>query len=135
MKKNLSGETLVGIMIVVSLIALVVIGMLKVLEFDESVNLDVKSGYTLTTLEQNTNSIIQKIDTSSLSEWDLFYIKKDELWYTISTDDTYQYINQFGDQIDPSTTKDPIFRRICAIQKDSDEGQMIQCEVKQMIKK
>jgi hypothetical protein len=69
------------------------VSLYKVLEYDK--DLDYK--YTLqnykTTLENNTQTLIRKIDTNILTEAQVFYILQTPTNISIENDEKYKFIN------------------------------------------
>lgn len=130
-------ETIASVIIVIAIIAIILIAFIKIIEYDNELNFQYDKINYLTLLENNTNKIVQKIDTSLLWEWNIFYLYKTGSEIKIFTwieNQEYKYINYLWEYVNSGSYKWPIYTRQCIIQKDTQEGQMIKCGIKELIK-
>ncbi len=139
MKKNISWESLVTIIISVSILGIIFVSLYKILEYNSNIDRNFQAFNYVNVLEQNTSNIISKIDTSFLSEWEIFYLYQTGANIEIKTwesNDMYRYINHKGEWIENTLqSQSQIYSRFCFIERDTAEWQSIKCSVKELIKK
>lgn len=131
-------ETIASVIIVIAIIAIILIAFIKIIEYDNELNFQYDKINYLTLLENNTNKIVQKIDTSLLWEWNIFYLYKTGSEIKIFTgieNQEYKYINYLGEYVNSGSYKWAIYTRQCWVKKDSLEGQIIECSLREMIRK
>lgn len=138
MKKNISWETMISIIFAVIIILIIMFSIIKIVEYDNWLNYEYDKINYISILEKNTSNLIQKIDTSNLVEWDLFFLYK--TWNEIqvfswSENEDYKYINYLWEYTNTWSYNWVIYTRQCLVEKDSSEWQMIKCNIKEMIKK
>lgn len=138
MKHNYKWETLVSLIITVIIISVIIIAMIRIITKDNELNFEYDKINYISLLENNTNKLIKKLDTSSFQENDIFYIYQS--WSTIkafsgTNSEDYKYINYLGEYIQTGSYQGIIYTRQCIIEKASIEWQMIKCWIKELIRK
>lgn len=137
MKKSKSWETLTWVLIIAVIIIIVMFSISKIVEYDSNLDFEYNKINYLNLLKSNTSKIVSKIDLSDFWENDEVYLYKtwskiNAFSWTINSD--FKYINYMWEWVN-SNYDWVIYSRICLVSKDSDEGQMIKCSLKEMIKK
>lgn len=138
MIKNIKWETIVSVLIIVVIISVVLISMIKIIEYDNELNFQYDKINYISLLEKNTNSLIEKVDTSELFEWDLFFLYKTEDEIKVISwveNQDYKYINYLWEYIHSWSYRWTIYTRQCLVEKDSEEWQMIKCSIRELIRK
>lgn len=139
MQKNIRWETIIWLVIIITLISIALLSLFKILEYDKKLDLDYKKINYISILETNTYNIIKKINTTNLKENDIFFLEKS--WNEInlltwSLNENYKYIsNEWENVLDLKNFKWPIYSRFCIVEKDSESWQNIKCSIREMIKK
>lgn len=135
MKKNNSWESLVSIVIAVSIMMVLFVSLYKILEYDK--NLDYN--YTLqnykTTLENNTQTLLRKIDTTSLIESQVFYILQTPTNISIESDEKYKFTNHLWEWNENINSQRYLFTRVCVVKKSNAVWQNIQCSITPLVRK
>lgn len=135
MKKTHFWESLVSIVIAVAIMMVLFVSLYKVLEYDK--DLDYK--YTLqnykTTLENNTQTLIRKIDTNTLTEAQVFYILQTPTNISIENDEKYKFINHLWEWNENSNSQRYLFSRVCVVKKSNSVWQNIQCTITPLVRK
>lgn len=138
MKKNTHWETILSVIIIIIIISIILVWMVKIIEYDNTLTLEYEKLNYTSLLENNTSKIVQKLDTQDFKEWDVFFLYKTgstiQAFSGVENED-YKYINYLGEYVHSGSYKWLIYSRQCIIQKDTQEWQMIKCWVKELIKK
>ena len=91
-------ESLVWIVIGISLLGIVLLGIWQLLSYSRIIMEDNTEISHIQTLSQNTQNIINNIDINTIAEWDYFYIHKNNTTqffdiFTGAINKGYQYID------------------------------------------
>lgn len=140
------GDTLISIIIWVVLLGIVWLGIMNLLTTNYEIEDNYNRNNTLFILKNNATNIIRKIDTSSVSEWDVFFLYKNSQWkaYQILTgtgNEAFKYINsKWETVINTWTYIDGIIytRSFYSEKKDTGlgpQGQVIRAGIKELIRK
>ena len=136
-------ESFIWIMIGVFLISIVILGISNLLNYSGGVIRDYEDNIKITLLRNNTQNIVSRIDTSDIQENEVFYIQNDTSnnTYTSGTWSSYEpfrFINEFGENIDPSTYDGPIYSRQLWIEREDlsiwEQNQVIRVSLRRLIK-
>ena len=98
------GETLVSIVVGVSILALVIFAITNILTNSILIEDDYMKSNTIHLLDTNAANIASRLDTSFLNEGETFYVEKNPadrifIIHTGSTNSGYQYIDASGEHI------------------------------------
>ncbi len=140
------GDTLISIVIWVVLLGIVWLGIMNLLTTNYEIEDNYNRNNTLFILKNNATNIIRKIDTSSVPEWDVFFLYKNSQWkaYQILTgtgNEAFKYINsKWETVINTWTYIDGIIytRSFYSEKKDTGlgpQGQVIRAGIKELIRK
>lgn len=144
MYKNKHAESFVWIMIGVFLLSIVILGMSNLLNYSGGIIQDYEDNTKITILRNNTNNIVSQIDTSSIAENEIFYIKNNQVTNTYialtwSLNEPNRYINEFNQNIDPNTEEGPIYSRQLLLEREDvstwEQNQVIRVSIRRLIKK
>lgn len=138
MEKNLKWETIVSVIIVVVIISIIIISISKIIEYDNNLNYEYDKINYISMLEKNSNTLVNKVDTSNFLEKEIFYLFKS--WseikaYSWTQNMDYKYINYLWEYVNSWSYNWAIYTRQCLVEKDSEEWQMIKCSIKELIRK
>lgn len=106
MKKQKKAESLIAIIIAILILSFILIGVMSMLSFENTISLNFETEIKKYILELNSNSIIKKLDLSTIQENEEFYIYKNETTKTYevltwATNESYKYINYLWEKVDP----------------------------------
>lgn len=138
MKKNIIWETFVSIIIAVTIIMILFISLYKILDYNQEIDDNYSWMNYVNLLENNTNGIVEKIDTSMIQEKEIFYIYKNNDTFEILTwsiNEKYRYINNLGEYVEDIQTAKKIYSRFCLVERDTIEWQSIKCSIKELVRK
>ncbi|MDD3646458.1 MAG: hypothetical protein PHH06_03545 [Candidatus Gracilibacteria bacterium] len=116
MKKQKKAESLIAIIIAILILSFILIGVMSMLSFENTISLNFETEIKKYILELNSNSIIKKLDLSTIQENEEFYIYKNETTKTYevltgATNESYKYINYLGEKVDPEQNIGKTFTR------------------------
>lgn len=138
MKISKSWETIVSVIILVVIISVVITSIIWIIEYDSNQSYQYDKINYVSVLEKNTNTLIKKINTSTLTENDIFYLYKtgSQIYtFTWTANQDYKYINYLWEYVNTWSYNWAIYARQCLLQKDAIEWQVIKCSIKELIKK
>ncbi|MDD2891419.1 MAG: hypothetical protein PHQ95_00450 [Candidatus Gracilibacteria bacterium] len=140
-----NGETLVSIIVGIVILVIAIGGAVMILMQGSAIEEDYDKNNTLSVLQYNAENIVRKIDTSNLSEKDVFFVYKDPLSqsfqiFTGSANEGYKYIDKNGDLVtNTGSYIGTIYTRVFSVEKgDSSFGeprQVIKGAIKELIRK
>lgn len=139
------GETLISVLVGVFILAITIGAIVMILSTNYELEDTYERNNTLFLLQNNATNIIRKLDTSLLTEKELFSVYKDTenkqfTLFTGSSVDTYKYIDAEGNHItNTGSFAGIIYARYFLIdKKDSSfgaENQVIKAAVRELIRK
>ena len=138
------GETLVGIIVWVTIIAIVIGSIAKILSIQYVIEDDYVRNQTLTALQNNATNIVKKLDTSSVAENEIFAMYKDSvnrkyIVMTGSNVEIYKYIDRQGSWVsNTGSFDDTIYTQLLTIDKNDSSllhKQIIKGEIRELIRK
>ncbi|MDD2745362.1 MAG: hypothetical protein PHU93_02385 [Candidatus Gracilibacteria bacterium] len=141
---NHRGETLVGIIVGVTIIAIVIGSIAKILSIQYVIEDDYVRNQTLTALQNNATNIVKKLDTSSISENEVFAMYKDSvnrkyLVMTGSNVEIYKYVDRQGTWVsNTGSFNDTIYTQLLTVDKNDSSllrKQIIKGEIRELIRK
>lgn len=139
MKKTNKAETLISILIWISIIRAISFWAITMLQYDKEKSLEYDKINDIFLLETNANNIIKKVKTSDFKEKEVFYLYKTGsqiLAYTWLTNDYLKYIdNKWNVVINTWTYKWNIYTRLFIVDKDTATTQLIKWWIKELLKK
>lgn len=146
MRKNNFWESLVWIIIWVTILSVSILWILNLLLFSNNLTAIFNNTTRITILKDNAVNVVKKLDTSSILENEAFYLYKNKplkqfeiytgTWYT-----GYKYIDQLWDQVtDLQWYKWYIYARILWLQREDtsiadNKNQIIKASIRRLIKK
>lgn len=145
MIKNQKAESLVGIVIWISILAFTILWIANMINYSNSV-IDLFERTTrLSILQNNVNNIIKNIDTSNINQDEIFFIYKNETTktfeiFTGSTNEEYKYIDIYGNKIDDLLSYEwDIYSRILWLSREDTsidtQNQIIKASIRRLIRK
>lgn len=146
MRKNNLWESLVGIIIWVTLLSICVMWILNLILFSNNLTDIFNNTTKMNVLKDNVTNVIKKVDTSSLLENEAFFLYKNELTnnfeiYSWTGNVAYKYINDLWDRVDdPLTYSGYIYARLLWVQREDtsiadNQNQIIKASIRRLIKK
>ena len=138
------GESLVGIIVGVFIIAIVIWGIAKILSVQYAIEDDYFRSQTLFILKNNATNIVRKVDTSSVSENEIFSLYKDTtnrryLVMTGANIETYKYIDRRGNWVsNTGSFQDVVYTRLMFLSKNITspvQKQVVKGEIRELIRK
>lgn len=127
MKKNIfinpRWDTLISLIIWVFIISLIVFWIINLLGFNYAIEGDFVYSNKIFFLKNNTYNILKKLNLSTISEGETFYIykNKENSTFDIMTwalSENYKYINEFWDYISNTWSyEQDLFSRVIVLQK------------------
>nr|MDD3720761.1 hypothetical protein [Candidatus Gracilibacteria bacterium] len=121
-KKNIKGESLVGVILAVALLGFVILGIANMLTYSDTVNYNYEIESNINLIKDNTLNILKKLDISPLQENETFYLYKDSinksfLLFTGTTNEQYKYIDKYGEKVNPLSFSGIIYERNILLEK------------------
>lgn len=121
-KKNIKWESLIGIIIAISLLWFVILWIANLINYSTTVNYNYEITSSVDLIKDNTLNIVKKLDTSSIQENEIFYLYKDTsnknfLTYTWVLNEQYKYIDKYWENIDPLSFSWTIYERTIQLEK------------------
>lgn len=106
MKKQKKAESLAAVIIAILILSFILVGIMSMLSFEKAVSSNFETEIKKYILELNSNSIIKKLDLSSIQENEEFYVYKNENTKTFEAltwaiNESYKYINYLWENVDP----------------------------------
>ncbi len=95
-------------------------------------------------LQNNSEAVVRRVDTSGIAEGEVFFIRKDEasktfLVLTGAENVDQRYVNAYGAWVNTGTTTDTVYARSFLMEKKDptigNGGQVIRAGVKELIRK
>lgn len=117
------GRTLVSIIVWVAILAIAISGIAMILFQNRTIEDDYGKTNHITLLQSNAETIVRKVDTSHLSEKDIFFLCKDDSTgvfaaFTGALGESCKYIDKNGDKVtNTGSFADTIYTRIFSIEK------------------
>ena len=147
MRKRLSWESLVWIIVGVSILSIAILWILNIILYSNSL-IDIFDKTTrLNIVKDNIQNIIRNLNTTDIGETDTFYIYKNRatktfVIYTWSINSQYKYIDQLGNYITPATlasfTGETYSRLLWLEREDTSidaKNQIIKASIRRLIRK
>lgn len=122
MKKNQTWESLVSILVVISIMSIVFLSLYKILEFNKKIDHDFSAGNDILLLKNNINTLLMKKDISEFSTLEsqleslgtnIFYLYQTGTTISLETDKTYKYINALWEHITDLSLPGKVYLRSC----------------------
>ncbi|MBW7954847.1 hypothetical protein H3C61_03465 [Candidatus Gracilibacteria bacterium] len=138
MKRNKYGETLLGTLIIVAIIAIIMLSIGKLVQYDSGLNFEYNKKNYLDILSKNTNSISKKINLTNYQLNENIYLYKTGntiLALSGNLNSDFKYINYLGEYINSGSYNGVILERNCLIKKDFFDKNILNCEIKEITKK
>ncbi|EKE27137.1 MAG: hypothetical protein ACD_4C00029G0002 [uncultured bacterium (gcode 4)] len=143
MKINKNWETLLSVLAWVFIISIIITWIINVLSANYSLDYDFFIENRILTLRNNAINIVNKSDISSLNEWEVFYLYKDDvnknfLVFTWAFNTNYKYIDNFWNNVNKDTYEWYIYERELVLQKKDSlnlNNTLFDVNIKQLIKK
>lgn len=141
---NRRGETLVGIIVGVMIIAIVIGSIAKILSVQYVIEDDYVRNQTLSVLQNNVSNIVKKVDTSSIAENEIFALYKDSaakkfVVMTGSNVETYKYVDRRGNWVsNTGSFQDAIYTQLLYMDKSDASPirkQVVKGEIRELIRK
>lgn len=138
MKRNKYWETLLWTLIIVAIIAIIMLSIWKLVQYDSWLNFEYNKKNYLDILSKNTNSISKKINLTNYQLNENIYLYK--TWNTIlalswNLNSDFKYINYLWEYINSWSYNWVILERNCLIKKDFFDKNILNCEIKEITKK
>lgn len=138
-------ESFVGIVVWIFILSFVMLGIVNILVFSTDVTARYNESNRIQVLKQNLTNVVKNIDTSNISENEIFYIHKNRAAnvfeiYTWAINQNYRYIDEVGDTIpDINTFENDIYSQVLWISTEDitflEENQVIRASIKKLVKK
>ena len=146
MRKNIIWESLVWIIIGVSILSICILWILNLLIYSGYLTTTFNNSARLNMLRDNTTNIISKLDTTSLRENEIFYLYKNAgtsnfYIYSGSVNSQYKYIDELWNKIDDLNAYTlAIYARLLWLQREDtsilwSKNQIIKASIRKLIKK
>lgn len=139
MQQNKKWESLISVIVVVVIISISSIALFKIFEQWNKIDNDYKIKNYISILTFNSYNIVEKLNLSSISENQAFYIEKTSSAikiYTWSLNEKYKYTNELWELVqDINSYKWLIFTRVCKIEKKNPNWNNVNCDIKQFVRK
>lgn len=138
------GETLAAVIVGTMVLGLAVSGIAVILSSNSSLESEYEKNNRLFLLQNNSEAVVRKVDTSLIPEGEIFFLKKDEVSKTFlvltgAENMDYRYVNAHGEWVNTGTTTDTVYARSFLMEKKDptigDGGQVIRAGVKELIRK
>jgi hypothetical protein len=116
MKLNKNAESIVGIMIAVSILAFAMLWIISILSYNRDISINYKEQVDSVVLKANLDNIVKKLDLSSINSNEMFYIHKDKslkeyIPLTWSINENYKFIDKLWNNIDLDNFRWNIYTR------------------------
>lgn len=129
-------ETLLSVLFVVMILWVVMISMMKIIEYDKQMSFDYSKTNYISVIEQNTTNLVKSVDTSMFNENEIFYLFKTwSIYKAYSWSTEYKYINYLWENVNSWSYDWVVYSRECLIYDNTYEWQLIKCWIKELIKK
>jgi len=144
MLENKKAESFVGIIVWVFILSFVMLGIINILIFSTDVTTKYNEANRVQILRQNLTNVIKNIDTSMLSENEIFYIHKNRAAsnheiYTWSLNERFKYVDEVWDTVpDVNNFDGDVYSQILWVSNEDitflEENQVIRASIKKLIK-
>ena len=146
MRKNIFWESLVGIIIWVSVLSICILGILNLLIYSWYISDTFNNDARINVLKDNATAIVSRLNTTNLRQNEIFYLYKNQgtgnfVIYSGALNSQYKYIDALGNQVtDLTWFTDPIYARLLWLQREDDsilssKNQIIKASIRKLIKK
>ncbi len=139
MKKTNNAETLISILIWISIISAISFWAIKMLQYDREKSITYDKINEIFLLETNANNLVKKVITKDFKEKEVFYLYK--TWsqiiaYSWVTNEYLKYINSDWELVTNTWTYVwNIYSRLFIVDKDTATNQLIKWGIKELIRK
>ncbi len=121
-KKNINWESLIWIIIAVSILWFVIMWIVNIISYSDDVSSDYETKSNINLIKDNSLTIVKKLNLSQINEWESFYLYKDTLnkeftIFTWSSNEQYKYIDKTWENINISTFSWEIYERVIILEK------------------
>ena len=144
MINNNKWESLVWVIVWVFILSIILLWVTNLLINSNDIIHTYNNKEILNILKSNTENIIKEIDTSNISESEIFYLYKNNSTYTFevftwTTNAEYKYIDMFWTKVNDLTWfTDDIYSRTLLLERDDNtiwsNHQIIKVSIKKLIK-
>lgn len=116
MKNNKRADTIAWIIIAVFILSFAMLGIVNVLDYNQSVSDNYEKETDLYILKSNSDNILKRLNIDGIQENEKFYVFKDKTTneykvMTWSTNEKYKYVDKDGNNVDPTNAVWKTFTR------------------------
>lgn len=141
---NRRGETLVGIIVGVMIIAIVIGSIAKILSVQYLIEDEYVRNQTLAVLQNNVSNVVKEVDTTSIAENEIFALYKDTatkkfVVMTGANVEIYKYVDRQGSWVsNTGSFQDTIYTQLLYMDKSDASPirkQVVKGEIRELIRK
>lgn len=133
MKKTNQAETLVSILIWISIISVISFSAVKMIQYDKEKSIDYNKINNIYILETNANNLLKRVNISNFNEKEIFYLYKtwsQILSYSWTNNEYLKYINENWDLVTNTWTYNwKIYTRTFSIDKKTSKNSIININI------
>lgn len=121
-KKNVKWESLIWIIIAVSLLWLVIMWIVNLISYSDDINYEYETKSNIDLIKDNSTTIVKKLDITDINEWELFYLYKNTTnknfeIFTWVLNESYKYIDKNWLKVDIMSFSWEIYERTIILEK------------------
>ena len=146
MLQTRKAESFVGIIVWVFILSFVMLGIVNILIFSTDITTKYNETNRIQVLKQNLTNVVKNLDTSNLSENQIFYVHKNRAdpnqyeIYTGASFSRYRYIDELGNTInDVDNFPWDIYSQVLWVSTEDisllEQNQIIRASIKKLVKK
>lgn len=121
-RKNIKGESLIGIIIAISLLWFVILWIANIISYSNNITSNYEISSTIDLIKDNTLTIVKKLDMTNINDWEEFYLNKNYITkeisiFTWTINENYKYIDSLWNNIDIWVYIWDIYERVITLEK------------------